>query len=111
VRPGDLKRAEHILEALEEQEPEDIDIAAAEGPPADERDLPDDWDPAEATVEVWTGHDIALARFLTDIFHENAIPCRESVELPATHHLLVRPPDAPMARELLREIISGTPPS
>jgi hypothetical protein len=106
-----LKRAEHILEALEEQEPEDIDIGAAEGPPADERDLPDDWDPAEATVEVWTGHDIALARFLSDIFRENAIPCRESVELPATHHLLVRPPDAPMARELLREIISGTPPS
>ena len=111
VRPGDLKRAEHILDALLDQEPEDLDIAAAEGPDVAEHDLPDDWDPVEATVEVWTGHDVSLARFLADIFRENAIPYRESIELPATLHLLVRPPDAPMARELLREIISGTPPS
>ncbi len=112
VRHSNLKRAEHILEALLDQEPEDLDIgAAADGPAAAERVPPDDWDPVEATVEVWTGHDITLARFLADIFRENAIPFRESVELPVTHRLLVRPQDAPMARELLREIISGTPPS
>ncbi len=112
VRPSDLKRAEHILEALLDQEPEDMEIgAAAEDPAASERMPPDDWDPVEATVEVWTGHDVSLARFLADIFRENAIPIRESVELPVTHHLLVRPQDAPMARELLREIIAGTPPS
>ena len=111
VRASDLKRAEHIVEALEDQEPEDLDIGAADTPPVAERDMPEEWDPAEATEEVWTGHDIALARFLADIFRENAIPYRESIDLPTTHHLLVRPPDAPMARELLREIISGTPPS
>lgn len=112
VRHSDLKRAEHILDVLLDQEPEDITIgAAADGPAAAERMPPDDWDPVEATIEVWTGHDVSLARFLADIFRENAIPYRESVELPTTLHLLVRPPDAPMARELLREIISGTPPS
>ncbi|MBI3664152.1 MAG: hypothetical protein HY234_14030 [Acidobacteria bacterium] len=112
VRHSDLKRAEHILDALLEQEPEDLAIGvAADGPAPAVRQLPDDWDPTEATVEIWSGHDAALARFLADIFRENGIPLRESVALPATHRLLVRPQDAPMARELLREIITGTPPS
>lgn len=109
VRPADLKPAEHILDALLDQEPEDLDIAAAEGPVVPEHDLPIDWDPADATTEVWTGDDASFARTLRTCLRENGVPTRTVDDDPGRIHIFVRPEEADHAGKILREITEGTP--
>lgn len=109
VRPSDRKRAEHILDALLDQEPEDLDIAAAEGPVVAEHDLPDDWEPADATTEVWTGDDASFARTLHTCLRENGIPTRTVDDDPGRIHIFVRPEEADHACKILREITEGKP--
>ena len=109
VRPSDLKRAEHILDALLDQEPEDLDIAAAEDPVVAAHNLPDHWDPADATTEVWTGDDASFARTLRTCLRENGIPTRTVDDDPGRIHLFVRPEEADHACKILREITEGTP--
>jgi hypothetical protein len=113
IRVGhlDLKRAEHILEALLDQEPEDLEIdEAGDGPAAAARMSPEEWDPAEASEEIWSGDDDQFAITLRDCLREISIPSRIVLLDPGNASLYVRPEDDSRAREILREITEATPP-
>jgi predicted N-formylglutamate amidohydrolase len=84
--------------AAPEAESEAIKHAAAE------------WKPAQATIEVWSGEDAALAQVLEDCLRENGIDVRRAGIEPGTLRFFVMPPDADAAREIVREVREGTPP-
>ncbi len=96
-------------------------LAAADSPPALEGALEDqdmgvggiseDWNPEEATAEVWSGNDTTMARFVADTFRENGIPSRTLVESTAAARMLVRAQDQGRAREIIRQITAGLPPA
>ncbi|HEV8383291.1 MAG TPA: hypothetical protein VGQ11_00355 [Candidatus Acidoferrales bacterium] len=69
------------------------------------------WKPQEATVEIWSGDDTGVARVIENCFAENDLPCREKDNKSGPIRIFVRPEDADRAREILREITDGTPPS
>jgi hypothetical protein len=68
------------------------------------------WNPAAATVEIWTGEDAALARLLEDCLRENRIGVRCGGREPGIMRLSVMPQDEAAAREIVREIIEAAPP-
>jgi hypothetical protein len=68
------------------------------------------WNPAAATVEIWSGEDPALAELLESCLRENAIGVRRQGTEPAAFHLLVMPADEVLAREIIREVREATPP-
>src|SRR5437879_3947987 len=63
-----------------------------------------------ATVEVWSGDDSVLAKVLQDCLAENTIGIRVEGKSPGPLRLFVRPEEAPTAREIIREVVQGTPP-
>lgn len=67
------------------------------------------WNPAAATVEVWSGEDAAFGRLLEDCLLENRIPCRREGIAPGKLRYFVLPSDESAAREIVREIREGTP--
>ncbi len=71
---------------------------------------PGKWEPRRATVEVWSGHDPGLAKVLQDCLAENTIGVRVEGKSPGRLRLFVRPEEAPTAREIIREVVQGTPP-
>lgn len=69
------------------------------------------WNPAAATAEIWTGDDAALGRFLEDCLRENEIGFRREGIAPGVLHLFVTKIDELRAREILRAVHEGTPPT
>lgn len=67
--------------------------------------------PAAATAEIWTGDDSALVQLLEDCLRENRIGFRREGLEPGPVHLFVARADEVRAREILREVCDGTPPS
>jgi hypothetical protein len=114
VLSADLVAARRILEELLDQEPEDVSLPAEDSGKANagegsEREVPEDWDPASATVEVWSGEDRKLAEFLTSALRESGIPSRtENQDSRVT--VLVLPDDEARAREIVREVAESRPP-
>jgi uroporphyrinogen-III synthase len=115
VTTQDFKAAERIKEKLLEQEPGE-DLAGlpesrgkAEGATRI-HELPIDWDPATATVELWRGSDPATLSFAEDALHGVGIPTREDSQQSGLRVLFVRPEDADRGREILREVAEGQPP-
>jgi predicted amidophosphoribosyltransferase len=70
-----------------------------------------EWKPAQATLEVWSSDDSALARLLQDCLSENRIGVRSEGHPPGMLRLFVRPQEEAVAREIIREVIQGTPPA
>lgn len=70
---------------------------------------PDDWFPEDATVEVWSGPDATLAEMISASLRENDIHSRTD-ELKDSLLVNVQPQDEARAREIVREIVEGTPP-
>lgn len=108
VSSNDWKAAAEVLEKVLDEEPEGIELPAS----ADENDAPQeaarDGD-GEATLEIWSGADVALCGFLEAALDENGIAARGE----ATSHgnrLFVKPRDEARAREVVREIVEGAPP-
>ena len=69
----------------------------------------------DATVEVWSGWSgktewKGLAWMIEVSLHENRIGTRVDVTQDGYRRILVRPPDESLAREIVHEIVSGTPP-
>ncbi len=61
-------------------------------------------------MEVWTGADEKMAEFLTAALQENEIPMH--LENPADQtHIYVSAANEGRAREIVREITEGAPPS
>jgi hypothetical protein len=77
------------------------------GPPEAGEDA--DWFPEDATVKVWSTDSDEPSEFLVAALHENGIHCR--VDQQGTHaKLYVLPREASRAREIIREIVEGSPP-
>jgi hypothetical protein len=68
------------------------------------------WNPAAATVEIWTGDDAAFGRLLEDCFRENEIGFRGEGREPGALRLFVTKQDEARAKEIIREVREGTPP-
>jgi hypothetical protein len=65
-------------------------------------------DEEEAVSEVWAGDSVDFGSMLVACFRENGVASR-SVAQNGKIRLLVRPEDEPRAKEIVREVIEGTP--
>jgi hypothetical protein len=70
-----------------------------------------EWNPAAATVEIWSGEDAALAQLLEDCLRENRIGARREANQQGVLRLFVMPADEAAAREIIREVREATPPA
>ncbi len=70
-----------------------------------------EWNPAAATVEIWSSEDAALADLLEACLHENQIGVRREGTEPGPRRFLVMPADEVQAREIIREVRDATPPA
>ena len=109
VHASDLERASGALEWVESKEnasaiPGASSHAEYEDPLDPKRPLPYDWDPREATSEVWSGEDEAVAEYLASALRENGIPSRIPDEPGHRARLCVLPADLTHARDIVREI-------
>lgn len=71
--------------------------------------IPDDFDPDDATNEVWSGSDALLAQGLKDSLRENGIGCALT-KIPEGRRIAVLPSDEARAHEIIREVVEATPP-
>ena len=108
VHAADLDRANVALEWVESKE---RDSAISSGSSIRESDpldlkpsLPFDWDPNEATSEIWSGEDESMTEYLASALRENGIPSRIPDEPSHRTRLCVRPGDLTRARDFVREI-------
>ncbi len=111
-----LDAAKHILVELEHEPDDAVQSQPVREPETGEGEtiaagveVPEHWDPERATAEVWSGENPDLAQFLLDVLHENGIGCRTLADSAPTR-LFVCPEDADTAREIIREVLEGTPP-
>lgn len=108
VRSSDLSAAQSVLGSLENWEGPAATAEAsrygAEGSAEAVPVLPIDWDPQEATSEVWSGEDDALAEYLASALRENGIPSRIPDEPGHRARLCVRPADYSRAKDITREV-------
>ncbi len=74
-------------------------------------DLLENLDPEDATVEVWSGQQQGMAQILKDCLRENGIGCIVDRADGQTPRVLVPPESGARAREIVREVIDGEPPS
>jgi len=103
------RRALKHLPAEEAPNPED---ALPESDDSDEMvpdDVVEDFDPDEATVEVWSGEDHEMAEYLKLCLPGVGVGCVLRKDGEKTH-VLVLPSAEARAREIVREVIEGTPP-
>jgi hypothetical protein len=70
---------------------------------------PEDWDPDEATVEVWSGAESYTGEFIAQAFHENQIHAQFD-KRKGQYAIFAMPEDEKRAREIVREIVEGVPP-
>ena len=114
VLGSDVQAAKRVLSELEEKAivlPADAQKAnELEAAGFGDREVPEDWDAHRATAEVWMGEDPDLAQFLADTLRENGIGSRTDPN-PGRLRLVVYPEDSDRAREIVREVLEGTPPS
>jgi len=64
--------------------------------------------PEDATVEVWSGEDVDTKGMIEMSLRENDVLSR-SEEEKGQHKVLVLPEDEARAREIVREVVEGTP--
>ena len=115
---SDAERARELLEPIYQSPPFTLEEPAEEeeAPEAEEAEKIEErraaaWNPEQATAEIWSSEDAALARNLIDCLRENRIGVRREGAEPGTLRLFVMPADEPAAREILREVREGTPPA
>ena len=69
----------------------------------------DPWYPEDATVEVWRQESDDLASGIQRSLDANRIHCRCDSDARGGKKIFVRPEDESFAREIVREIVEGTP--
>jgi hypothetical protein len=108
VSSSDLPAAQLVLESIENPEsaPETRDLSRYErdAPVQAAPILPIDWDPGEATSEIWSGEDEARAEYISSSLAENGVPCRIPDDPGHRLRLCVRLADLTRARDIVREI-------
>jgi hypothetical protein len=117
VAKSDLPAAQTILAEVLAKEPEDSESTSSEDQSA-EATAPDDIGGDElladssSLAEVWSGEPGDIESFLTTAFRENGIPTRRETSEgePLRVRIFVPPEKLPRAREIVREVLEGTPP-
>jgi len=108
VSSSDLPAAQLVLESIDKQESapgtHDLSRYEREAPLEAAPILPIDWDPGEATSEVWSGEDESQAEYISSSLAENGVPCRIPDDPGRRLRLCVRPGDLARARDIVREI-------
>jgi hypothetical protein len=108
VLSTDLAAAQEVLEKLLEEEPADLEIPAQDGVTVEPRLVVET--EAHPKVEVWNGNNERVAQFLTAAMQENEIPIH--LENPGEQtRILVSAANEKRAREIVREVVEGTPPA
>lgn len=69
-----------------------------------------EFDLDEAVAEVWSGEETALAEMLKACLRENGIGCDIRQDGDSRLRLVVRPPKAERARQIIREVEESSPP-
>jgi hypothetical protein len=125
VKARDLDGARLVLERVAEQlEPDDSEAPSNDAPSSpqesadaqvddgDSTPVPDDiaenFHSEEATEEVWSGADSDMAEIVHICLRENGIGCIVE-DLGNEKAVLVMPDSEPRAREIIRQILRGTP--
>ncbi|MBZ5661049.1 MAG: hypothetical protein LAO08_11640 [Acidobacteriia bacterium] len=108
VRASDFERASSALTWVESKA-KDAEISSGSSALHDDSldsklSLPYDWDPQEATSEVWSGEEESMGEYLASALRENGLPSRIPDEPGHRARLCVRPGDARRAREIVRQI-------
>ena len=106
----DLPTEEEIHAVMEL--PDEEDVATVERI-QDDWDLAN-WDPEDATVEIWSGDESKGASdkgwIIELALNENRIQSRADILEDGSRHFFVRPGDEGQAREIVREIMDAAPP-
>lgn len=115
VTRENYRAARRIAERLLEEEPGEEEAGLSEsvekaGIPAPVPELPLQWNPATATVELWRGAEPRTLRFVADAMHGVGIPTRQDRDEGGMWVLWVRPEDEPRGREIVTEVSEGKPP-
>jgi len=115
VRTRDYKAAVRIKERLLAQEPGEDEGGLEEraevpGVAARVPEMPLDWDPASATLELWRGEDTATLKFVEDALHGVGIPTRQDAVGGGATVLFVRPEDVERGGEVVKEVLEARPP-
>jgi hypothetical protein len=109
VYSSDLLTARGVLQSIETRgqasEPQPTSWHDSGGARQSVPALPIDWDPAEATSEIWSGEEEGMAEYISSALAENGIPCRVPDEPGYRYRLYVRPGDHTRAKDIVREII------
>jgi hypothetical protein len=115
----DARRKAELPEQDENEFPEGLESAlpiAAQQEDSDDSSslppteyVPEDFHPEDATAEVWSGTDAAVARSLKDSLRENGIGCALA-KGETCSRLAVLPSNEARAREIIREVVEGIPP-
>lgn len=77
------------------------------GPPSEGEAY--DWHPGDATTEIWSGDDSWLGNMIAASLRENQMYCRRDAA-EGRYTVFVLPAEEDRAREIVREIVEGTPP-
>ena len=113
-RPSAMEDDDEQLEpnkALEEESEVLADDDEESSAPADQSRefVPDDFNPEDATVEVWSGAENTMAEALHVSLRENGIGSVVARDA-GTTRVSVPPADEPRAREIIREVVEAAPP-
>lgn len=108
VLSADLAAAQEILERLLSEEPADLEIPAQDGAPSKEPRLVYATEEHPA-AEIWRGSNERISQFLTAALQENEIPMHLDLSGDQTG-INVSAANEMRAREIVREIVEGTPP-
>jgi len=115
VTVANFAAAKSVLQEISEQEPGSFPVApesaplnggAIEIPP----DLPLHWDSATATVELWTGEDERVAKFILDSLQGVGVPTRLFGDKKGFLRLMIRPEDETRGRDIVRQIAESAAP-
>ncbi|MGB7282268.1 MAG: hypothetical protein WBE13_08415 [Candidatus Acidiferrum sp.] len=111
VFESDAPRAAELLAGIRESLPFGLSFTPVpeEEPTAPLQRSSGRWSPAAATSEVWSGEDASFADSVEACLRENRIGVRRSGSEPGRLQLFVMGGDESAAREIVREIIDGSP--
>jgi hypothetical protein len=115
VQSADMTAASRILECLLEEEPGESTPEAAAIPFSTEEvaitnELPVNWNPATASIEVWKGEKENQLKFIEDSLSGVGVPTRRIAERGEPFRLMVRPQDEARGKEVVRQIHENTVP-
>jgi hypothetical protein len=113
VFESDFTKATELVADVRESLPFGLSFApvAEEAPTASPERSSGHWNPAAATVEIWSGEDASLAELLQACLRENLIGVRRGGREPGTLRLFVMASDEAAASEIIREVREATPPA